>query len=247
METKYSAKQSQRLSGNHQRRNVLHRHQKFDTPEKIPDAEKIGTKPKRPRFARNNELEDITRKDISLSELPEDKLLAHLRVYKDQLFSQFRNTVMDTGKQVEGANFPNTYNVSYKGTFGEKLGSNKSPHDILCDAKQKTTLSTFRRDNQMFQKLNLDRFFPKKSLLQERHFNTCAVVSSAGSLKGSGLGSFIDTHDIVLRFNNAPTDNHAKDVGKKTSIRIVVIMCKRKNAPTPPTPPTPMDSNVLIS
>ena len=73
----------------------------------------------------------------------------------------------------------------------------------------------------MFQKLNLDRFFPKKSLLQERHFNTCAVVSSAGSLKGSGLGSFIDTHDIVLRFNNAPTDNHTKDVGKKTSIRIV--------------------------
>ena len=81
METKYSAKQSQRLSGNHQRRNVLHRHQKFDTPEKIPDSEKIGTKPKRPRFGRNYELEDITRKDIFLSELPEDKLLAHLRVY----------------------------------------------------------------------------------------------------------------------------------------------------------------------
>ena len=87
METKYSAKQSQRLSGNHQRRNVLHRHQKFDTPEKIPNAEKIGTKPKRPRFGRNYELEDITRKNIFLSELPEDKLLAHLRVYKDQLYS----------------------------------------------------------------------------------------------------------------------------------------------------------------
>ena len=111
--------------------------------------------------------------------------------------------------------------MSYKGAFGQKLGSNKSSHDILCDAKKKITLSTFRRDNQMFQKLNLDRFFPKKSLLQDRHFNTCAVVSSAGSLKGSGLGSFIDTHEIVLRFNNAPTDKHAKDVGKKTSIRIV--------------------------
>ena len=57
--------------------------------------------------------------------------------------------------------------------------------------------------------------------MQDRHFKTCAVVSSAGSLKGSGLGSFIDTHDIVLRFNNAPTDNFEKDVGKKTSIRIV--------------------------
>jgi hypothetical protein len=187
--------------------------------EKIPDAEKIGTKPKRLRFGRNYELEDITQKHISLSELPEDKLLAHLGVYKDQLYSQFRNTVMDTGKQVEGANF---INVSYKGTFGEKVGYNKSPRDILCDAKKKITLSTFRRDNQMFQKLNLDRFFPKKSLLQERHCNTRAVVSSAGSLKDSGLGSFIDAHDKVLRFNNALTDNHAKDVGKKTSIRIVV-------------------------
>jgi hypothetical protein len=89
MQTKYSAKQSQRLSGNHQGRNDLHRHQKFDTPEKIPDAES-GTKPKRPRFGRNYELEDITRKDISLP---------------DQLYSQFRNTVMNTGKLVEGANF----------------------------------------------------------------------------------------------------------------------------------------------
>ena len=32
-------------------------------------------------------------------------------------------------------------------------------------------------------------------------FNTCAVVSSAGSLKDSGLGAFIDSHDIVIRWN----------------------------------------------
>ena len=223
METKYSsAKQVQRLSDNHPKRSVLHRRrQKFDTPERMSDGEEIAPKPKRPRFGRNYALEDITKKDISLAELPQDKLLAHLREYKDQLYSQLRNTVMDTGKQVEGASFPNTYNVSYKGAFGEKLGSNKSPYDILCGARTKIKLSTLKRDNKLFQKLKLDRFFPKNSLLQDRHFNTCAVVSSAGSLKGSGLGSFIDTHDIVLRFNNAPTDNHAKDVGKKTSIRIV--------------------------
>lgn len=30
-----------------------------------------------------------------------------------------------------------------------------------------------------------------------------------------------DLHDIVLRFNNAPTKGHEKDVGSKTTIRVV--------------------------
>ena len=104
-----------------------------------------------------------------------------------------------------------------------------------------------RRGNEMFEKLQLDRFFPKKNFLESRRlamikkyldddednndeddddddddeddkddkddddeevdeemllrFNTCAVVSSAGSLKDSGLGAFIDSHDIVIRWN----------------------------------------------
>ena len=47
------------------------------------------------------------------------------------------------------------------------------------------------------------------------------MVTSAGSLKHSRLGAFIDEHDIVLRFNDAPTEGHVEDVGKKTTIRIV--------------------------
>ena len=84
METKYSsAKQVQRLSDNHPKRSVLHRRrQKFDTPERMSDGEEIAPKPKRPRFGRNYALEDITKKDISLAELPQDKLLAHLREYR---------------------------------------------------------------------------------------------------------------------------------------------------------------------
>ena len=192
----------------------------MDTPDTIPESEVEEEPAARPRFGRNYNLEEITKKDISLAELPQDKLLAHIRVYKDQLYSQLRNTVMDTGKQVQLENFPNAYNVSYRGSFGETFGS-KSALEMLCDAKNKILISTLKRENKMFQKLKLDRFFPRKSFLEGRHFNTCAVVSSAGSLKGSGLGTFIDSHDIVLRFNNAPTDNFAKDVGKKTTIRIV--------------------------
>ena len=67
----------------------------------------------------------------------------------------------------------------------------------------------------------VDRFFPSSPLLANQRYNTCAVVSSGGSLHKSGLGEFIDSHDLVLRFNNAPTEGHEVDVGKKTSIRIV--------------------------
>lgn len=51
---------------------------------------------------------------------------------------------------------------------------------------------------------------------------SCALVSSAGSLIDSQLGSQIDSHDIVLRFNDAPSGGKfAKDVGSKTTIRII--------------------------
>jgi beta-galactoside alpha-2,6-sialyltransferase (sialyltransferase 1) len=73
----------------------------------------------------------------------------------------------------------------------------------------------------VFRRLKLDRFFPRHEFLSNRFFNTCAVVTSAGSLKHSRLGAFIDEHDIVLRFNDAPTEGHVEDVGKKTTIRIV--------------------------
>ena len=158
---------------------------------------------------------------INLEDLPLDKLLAHMKVYKEQLFSQLRNTVIDTAKQVNDANFPNAYNVTYKGRLADNNTQHPSQMDMLCDAKNKIKLNTFTKENEMFRKLNLDRFFPKASLLDSLHFNSCAVVSSAGTLQKSGLGSFIDSHDLVLRFNNAPTENHEADVGKKTSIRIV--------------------------
>ena len=48
----------------------------------------------------------------------------------------------------------------------------------------------------------------------------CAVVGSSGRLKGSGAGSEIDSHDVVLRFNEAPSGGQfAKDVGSFTSLR----------------------------
>ncbi|XP_055610589.1 beta-galactoside alpha-2,6-sialyltransferase 2 [Uranotaenia lowii] len=66
----------------------------------------------------------------------------------------------------------------------------------------------------------LGNYLPMGPLFNERNA-TCAIVSSAGSLKNSKLGSFVDMHDVVMRFNHAPTTGFSEDVGSKTTIRVV--------------------------
>ena len=51
--------------------------------------------------------------------------------------------------------------------------------------------------------------------------NRCAVVGSSGSLLDGALGREIDGHDIVLRFNNAPTVGYDAFVGSRSDVRIL--------------------------
>jgi hypothetical protein len=54
-----------------------------------------------------------------------------------------------------------------------------------------------------------------------RSAQTCAVVGSSGLLTQAKFGAEIDAHDLVMRFNDAPTAGFEDLVGGKTTMRIV--------------------------
>ncbi|XP_041815877.1 alpha-N-acetyl-neuraminyl-2,3-beta-galactosyl-1,3-N-acetyl-galactosaminide alpha-2,6-sialyltransferase [Chelmon rostratus] len=53
------------------------------------------------------------------------------------------------------------------------------------------------------------------------HCSQCALVSSSGQMLGAGAGEEIDKIGCVIRMNNAPTEGYEKDVGSRTSVRVV--------------------------
>lgn len=50
---------------------------------------------------------------------------------------------------------------------------------------------------------------------------SCALVFSSGRLLGASYGADIDSHECVIRPNNAPVLGYGQDVGHKTTLRVV--------------------------
>jgi len=50
---------------------------------------------------------------------------------------------------------------------------------------------------------------------------SCAVVGNSPLILGQRAGPSIDSHDVVIRFNFAPTCGFERDVGTKTSVRVM--------------------------
>ncbi|XP_014033226.1 CMP-N-acetylneuraminate-beta-galactosamide-alpha-2,3-sialyltransferase 1 [Salmo salar] len=50
---------------------------------------------------------------------------------------------------------------------------------------------------------------------------TCAVVGNSGNLKGSHYGALIDSSDVIIRMNMAPTSGYEEDVGSRTTHHVM--------------------------
>lgn len=110
----------------------------------------------------------------------------------------------------------NSYNVSF-----DSLSIVANQSICLSELKVRTLR---RRDlsDTVKAKRELRKVLPKRKIFpSDLPFKTCAVISSAGSLFNSKLGTFINDHDLVMPFNHAPTAGYEEDVGSKTTIRII--------------------------
>ena len=141
---------------------------------------------------------------FSLKDLPMDKLMHHVKHYKRQITNQLSSAVTETGKTVAAGKVDNMYHVAYPPDIRSNR-IDRSREELLCQLA-KINASTFLLGDPFFEGQQMGSYLPTHPLrLMQGSYKTCAVVSSAGSLLSSKLGSHIDSNEFVIRFNNAPT------------------------------------------
>ncbi|GMH11124.1 hypothetical protein Nepgr_012965 [Nepenthes gracilis] len=57
--------------------------------------------------------------------------------------------------------------------------------------------------------------------VSKRKYSSCAVVGNSGILLNSEHGELIDSHEVVIRLNNARIESFKRNVGSKTSISFI--------------------------
>lgn len=68
-------------------------------------------------------------------------------------------------------------------------------------------------------KLPLDQHYGRPESSQK--YASCAVIGNSGILLNSNHGELIDSHELVIRLNNARIQGYQRDVGSKTGISFV--------------------------
>ncbi|XP_049640364.1 beta-galactoside alpha-2,6-sialyltransferase 2 [Suncus etruscus] len=113
----------------------------------------------------------------------------------------------------------NKHGVRFRG----RRAAARSRAQLLCQLRGRVRVRTLDGTEAPFAALGWRHLVPAVPLsrLHPHGLRSCAVVMSAGAILNSSLGPEIDSHDAVLRFNSAPTRGYEKDVGNKTTLRII--------------------------
>lgn len=148
--------------------------------ERISSVEKPSVKNNNPRisFSKTSELTQIA---SNLFRCPKNKT----DVECANKTSEFKNKVIqELTKSMGKIGEDNTYNVNYQ---SETNQTRKPSICMLLDNK----IKLLRKKDPPFNGNKLGQLFPKHKLFRKSKGKSCIIVSSAGSLTGSNLGSFI--------------------------------------------------------
>ncbi|KAH8040222.1 hypothetical protein HPB51_009770 [Rhipicephalus microplus] len=137
-----------------------------------------------------------------MAPLPKDKLFAKVEAYRAQLERQLRRAQWDSVRPVGAGGQPASDRYGVR-ACGRKPARFAPPKQLLAKAIA-LRMSMLTRDTEPFKRMGYSQYFPATEFYANR-FNSCALVSSAGSMLGSKLGPEIDGHETVVRFNDAPT------------------------------------------
>lgn len=141
---------------------------------RFPNLQNIDFKMDSPKFKclRNDSTNDCDIKNVA---------------YKEQLLKELKRVFMEESNVLRNKN-KNPYNLKYNGSKGSFM--NKNSEEVLCRFKE-VQIKTIKRTDYPFSKNVFKDYLPKRDLFENKHFDTCAIVASAGSLKNSHLGNLI--------------------------------------------------------
>lgn len=145
----------------------------------------------KPRFPnlQNKDFELDTKKYICLKNEAQNECLDKSKEFKEKLLKELKRVLEDEGNILKvGAENP--YNVTYEGLRSDF--SSKTPEQVLCELKE-IKIKTLKRGDVPKHFKQLNDHLPKRGVFENRRFNSCAIVASAGALKDSNLGKFIGT------------------------------------------------------
>ena len=148
------------------------------------------SKPRFPNPQGGDSFEMDTNKYLCVRDDDGDSCGEKITQFKEKLMIELKRVFLDEGNILKKGQ-ENYYNVNYRGSKGNYM--EKTPEQIMCEMR-KIKINTLRRGDVPNNLIHgLKRCVSRKRLYENSRFHSCAIIASAGSLKGSNLGTFIGT------------------------------------------------------